>query len=90
MKDLGHEGFVLLGGQLDQVADKPAGAVVYQVRRHVINLFVWRATEPAPNAIATSSGFSVTTWAAEGLRFATVSDVDARDFTRFARLVSAQ
>ena len=91
VKDLAGEGFALLGGRLDQVADKPAAAVVYQVRKHVINLFIWRATDRVPDAIATSSlrGFSVTTWAAEGLRFAAVSDVDGRDLTRFAQLVSA-
>jgi anti-sigma factor RsiW len=91
VKELSSEGFVLVGGRLDQVADKPAAAVVYQVRKHVINLFVWRAGERAPDAIATSSvrGFSVATWAADGLRFAAVSDVDARDLTRFAQLVSA-
>ncbi len=107
VKDLAGDGYVLIGGRLDQVADKPAAAVVYQVRKHVINLFVWRATDKAPNspaadptansntdvtaAIATASvrGFSVTTWAAGGLRFAAVSDVDGRDLTRFAQLVSA-
>ncbi len=99
VKDLAGDGYGLIGGRLDQVADKPAAAVVYQVRKHVINLFVWRATDKAPNyptadattAIATASvrGFSVTTWAAGGLRFAAVSDVDGRDLTRFAQLVSA-
>jgi anti-sigma factor RsiW len=95
VKDLTGEGFALLGARLDQVSDKPAAAVVYQIRKHVINLFVWRATDRAQNdvtaAIATASvrGFSVTTWAVDGLRFAAVSDVDARDLTRFAKLVSA-
>ena len=91
VKDLKDEGFVLIGGRLDQVADKPAAAVVYQIRKHVINLFVWRAGERAPDTMATTNvrGFSVTTWAADGLRFAAVSDVDARDLTRFAQLVSA-
>ena len=90
VKDLAGEGFVLMGGRLDRVADKPAAAVVYQVRKHVINLFVWRAAERAPDAIATANvrGFSVTTWAADGMRFAAVSDVDARELTRFAQLVS--
>jgi anti-sigma factor RsiW len=94
VKDLKDEGFVLVGGRLDQVADKPAAAVVYQVRKHVINLFVWRAADRAQNdataAIATTNvrGFSVATWAADGMRFAAVSDVDPRDLTRFAQLVS--
>ena len=91
VKDLAAEGFVLIGGRLDQVADKPAAVVVYQVRKHVINLFVWRAADNAPDGITTASvrGFSVTTWAADGLRFAAVSDVDGRDLTRFAQWVSA-
>ena len=91
VKDLAGEGFVLVGGRLDQVADKPAAAVVYQVRKHVINLFVWRAGERAPDTLVTTNvrGFSVTTWAADGLRFAAVSDVDGRDLTRFAQLVAA-
>jgi anti-sigma factor RsiW len=89
VKDLSSDGFALIGGRLDQVADKPAAAVVYQVRKHVINLFIWRAADHTPDAMATTSvrGFSVTTWAAGGLRFAAVSDVDRRDLTRFAQLI---
>jgi anti-sigma factor RsiW len=89
VKDLTGEGFALLGARLDQVADKPAAAVVYRIREHVVNLFVWRATDRMPSAIVTSSvrGFSVATWAADGLRFAAVSDVEERELTRFAQLV---
>jgi len=91
VKDLSGDGFTLLGARLDHVADKPAAAVVYRIRKHVINLFVWRASERAPDALATSSvrGFSVATWAADGLRFAAVSDVEARDLARFAQRVSS-
>jgi anti-sigma factor RsiW len=91
VKDLAGEGFVLSGGRLDQVADKPAAAIVYQIRQHTINLFVWRSTDRTPDAITATSerGFSVVTWAADGLRFAAVSDVDGRDLTRFARLMAA-
>jgi anti-sigma factor RsiW len=91
VKELFHEGYTLLGGRLDQVADRQAAAVVYQVRKHLINLYVWRAIDLKPDAITTVSvrGYSVATWAAGGLRFAAVSDVDGRDLTRFARLVSA-
>lgn len=92
VKDLLGEGFVLKGGRLDQVAGKPAAAVVYHIRKHTINLFVWRATDRTPDAIATTSerGFSVVTWAADGLRFAAVSDVGGRDLTRFAQLMAAR
>ena len=95
IKDLAADGFVLIGGRLDQVADRQAAAVVYQIRKHVISLFVWRAADRAQNdvtaAITTANvrGFSVTTWSANGMRFAAVSDVDGRDLTRFAQLISA-
>ncbi len=92
VKDLAGEGYALLGARLDQVADKPAAAVVYQIRKHVINLFVWRAADHAPDAAMTTAsvrGFGVTTWAASGLRYAAVSDVETNDLKRFAQLVSA-
>lgn len=91
VRDLSGEGFVLLGGRLDHVGDRPAAAVVYQIRKHVINLFVWRAIDTTPEAIATVSlrGFSISTWAAGGLRFAAVSDVDGRDLARFAQRIAA-
>lgn len=95
IKDLAEDGFELIGGRLDQVADRQAAAVVYQIRKHVINLFVWRAGDRAQHdvteAIATTNvrRFSVTTWSANGMRFAAVSDVDGRDLTRFAQLISA-
>jgi anti-sigma factor RsiW len=90
VKDLAGEGYALLGARLDQVGDRPAAAVVYKIRNHVINLYVWRASGLVPDAIAAGSvrGFTVATWAAGGLRYAAVSDVDGRDLMRFAQLVN--
>lgn len=90
VKDLSAAGYTLLGARLDQVADRQAAAVVYQIRKHLINLYVWRASDRVPVAISSASvrGYSVATWAADGLRFAAVSDVDGRELTRFAHLAS--
>jgi anti-sigma factor RsiW len=91
VRDLAGEGFVLTGARLDHVGDRQAAAVVYRMRNHDINLFVWRSAADARReeiAMAAVRGFAVATWARDGLRYAAVSDLDARDLERFARLVS--
>jgi len=90
--DLSGEGFALVGARLDHVANRQAVAIVYRVRNHLVNLFVWRATSNKSEALAVSTvrGFGVATWAGGGLHFGAVSDVDTDDLERFARLVQAQ
>ncbi len=92
VRDLSSDGYTLLGGRLDHVAERQAVAIVYRVREHVISLFVWRATTPReePLALSSARGFSVASWSEAGLRFAAVSDADTREIERFARLVQAQ
>ena len=92
VRDLSAEGFALVGARLDHVGDHQAAAIVYRVRSHVVNLFVWRAGEggSAPLSVWSLRGFGVATWAGEGLRFGAVSDLDPRELERFARLVQAQ
>ena len=93
VRDLTAEGFALAGARLDHVGDRQAAAVVYRMRNHDINLFVWRAVageQQEEVALSAVRGFGVATWAQDGLRFAAVSDLDARDLERFARLVRQQ
>ena len=91
VKDLSAHEFVLLGGRVDHVGNAQAAAVVYRIRSHVINLFVWRS-DGADEAIAEarSRGFSVASWTEGGLRYAAISDVDPRDVRRFAELIRAR
>lgn len=92
VRDLSAEGYALVGARLDHVARRQAVAVVYRVRNHLVNLFVWRAAGNAPEALAVSTvrGFGVATWAGGGLRFGAASDIDTHELERFARLVQAQ
>lgn len=89
--DLASSGFDLLGARLDRVGDRQAAVVVYRIRNHPIDLFVWRATRDAvePVGLGVARGFSVATWTQQGLRFAAVSNVDAGDLERFARALSS-
>jgi anti-sigma factor RsiW len=92
VRDLSAEGYVLLGGRVDHVGGGQAAAIVYRVREHVINLFVWRAAAAEDEALSVvpARGFSLATWSDSGLRFAAISDTDAREIERFARLMQAR
>lgn len=89
--DLAQEGYKLLGARLDRIEERPAAVIVYQLRKHVISVFVWRAAATAPQALASSQarGFSVAAWSEGGLCYTAISDVESRDLVRFARLVLA-
>ena len=85
--DLSAQGFGLEGARLDQVDGQTAVALVYRLREHPVQLFVWRSAESrdAGVALVTVRGFSVATWSASGLHHAVVSDADAAEVARFAR-----
>jgi anti-sigma factor RsiW len=91
VRDLSTHGYTLLGARLDHVGDRQAVAVVYRMRNHVINLFVWRAADytAANLALQSARGFGMATWADGGLRYAAVSDIERGDLERFAQLAQA-
>lgn len=91
VRDLSGDGFELVGGRLDRVGDREAAAVVYRIRNHYVNLFMWRAPsgQADPMNVSQARGFELATWSASGVRYAAISDVNRTDLERFARLASA-
>ena len=49
--DFAAQGFKLVGGRLDRVADQPAAVVAYQHGLHEVDLFVWADRGSALNAL---------------------------------------
>jgi len=88
--DLVKDGYPLVGGRLDDLAERPVAALVYRRGRHLINLFLWPASEQAadtpPESGGTYRGYHVLHWSQSGMTCWAVSDVNEADLTDFARL----
>jgi anti-sigma factor RsiW len=89
VKDLTNQGFPLVGGRLDYLHNRPVAALVYQCRKHLINLFVWPSSpgdEAAPPT-ATRQGFHLIRWTQSGMTFWAISDLNERELQEFANLI---
>jgi anti-sigma factor RsiW len=81
--DLTAQGFALVGGRLDYLERRPVAALVYRHRQHLINLFVWPSTGDAQPRRLERQGFHVLRWAAGGMSYWAVSDLNADDLAQF-------
>jgi anti-sigma factor RsiW len=82
--DLTSAGFPLIGGRLDSIAGRPAAALVYQRREHVINVFVLRTAGRTTTADARSiRGFHERHWVQADLSLWAVSDLNDQELGDF-------
>ncbi len=89
--DPAAQGFPLVGGRLDVVEERPVAALVYQRRKHFINLFVWpsaRSGSEREKSLALR-GFNLIHWSKQGMDYWAVSDVSRGDLQEFAHLAGA-
>jgi anti-sigma factor RsiW len=89
VEDLASDGFPLLGGRLDYVEEREVAALIYKRHEHFINLFVWpNPTGSRPTqAIESRQGYDIMRWSRDGFLCWAVSDVNASDLAKFARLL---
>ena len=90
--DLSSEGFPLIGGRLDYLDNRPVAALIYQRRKHFINLFVWPAAPDAtrtPKTI-TRQGYQLVHWVDSDFNYWAVSDVNEKDLEAFKQQFGAQ
>lgn len=91
--DLANEGFPLLGGRLDYLENRSVAALVYQRRKHYINLFVWPKdgdTEKRGNNTITRQGYHLRHWSDTDFNYWAVSDVNATELATFEQLFEKQ
>lgn len=89
--DLTERGFSLIGGRLDYIGNRPAAALVYQHRQHLINLFVWQSTDNTDSANKTMirQGYNLIRWKKSGLDCWTVSDLNSAELQEFAQAIQS-
>jgi mycothiol system anti-sigma-R factor len=90
--DLATNGFPLVGGRLDYFDNRPVAALVYQRRKHFINLFIWLA-EPKSSQVKESlshQGYHLLHWTDPDFNYWAVSDVSADDLLEFKQLFEKQ
>jgi anti-sigma factor RsiW len=86
------DGFLLVGARLDYIAGKPAAAIVYRHRQHLINVFV----QPAPSGGEDSTeflnhrGYNSVSFESDGMSYRAISDLNQHDLSQLANLLKRE
>lgn len=90
VEDLSSKGFPLVGGRLEYLSGRAVAALVYERRRHFINLFIWpeHGAEPV-RASPPQRGYNLLHWRNSGMNYWAISEISADDLRQFADAVSS-
>jgi len=88
--DLSGQGFPLVGGRAEYIDGRSVAALVYERRKHFINLFVWPAEAGSQEVKGekTQRGYNIVRWRASGMNYWAVSEVAEEDLRKFAAAFS--
>jgi anti-sigma factor RsiW len=99
VEDLAEDGFPLVGGRLDYLRGRQVAALIYQRRKHFINVFVWpdasastasRAQASSAQTIAPRQGYNLMRWTRGSFQFWAISDVGSDDLKQFVGLLETR
>jgi anti-sigma factor RsiW len=89
VKDLTSQGFPLVGGRLEYV-DRPAAALVYRRRQHIINVLVWPSSDDSKRTSeppVSRQGFNLLHWTSSGMNYWAISDLNLGELRQFVQLL---
>ena len=90
VEDLSAAGFPLVGGRLEFISGRPVAALIYERRKHFINLFVWPGEKSeAITAKTPQRGYNILHWASGGMNYYAVSEINADDLQKFAEAINS-
>jgi anti-sigma factor RsiW len=89
VSDLSASGYPLIGGRLDYLRGRQVAALVYQHRKHLINVFAWPDEGAADSGTPprTQQGYHVIRETHGGMTYWIVSDLNPEELSAFARLL---
>ncbi|HET9401397.1 MAG TPA: anti-sigma factor [Candidatus Acidoferrales bacterium] len=85
------QGFPLVAGRLDYLDHRPVAALVYERRKHMINVFV----RPAPGendreeTLTAERGYNALAWTKSGIDYVAVSDLNVTELRQFTAMLRA-
>ena len=90
--DLSSQGFPLIGGRLDYLNNHSVAALVYQKRKHFVNLFIWPTTpeDSTAQTMVEREGYHLVHWSDGDFTYWAVSDVNPSDLQNFKQLFEQQ
>jgi anti-sigma factor RsiW len=75
----------LVGGRIDNLEGRSVAALVYRLREHIVDAFIWPTSDDdTPISTASLRGFNVSHWSRAGLRYCVVSDLPRSQLVSFA------
>ena len=86
VRDFAAQGFPLIGGRIDYVGGHPVAALVYQRRKHIINVFTWPSAAAGGGRELDRNGYHVVDWNVSGMTWWAVSDLNAGELRQFENL----
>jgi anti-sigma factor RsiW len=91
VEDLSGQGFPLVGGRVEYIDGRSVAALVYERRKHFINLFVWPAAagNQEVKGEKPQRGYNIVRWHAAGMNYWAVSEIAEDDLRKFAVAFSA-
>ena len=89
--DLGPSGYPLIGGRLDVLDHRDVAALIYQRRKHYINLFIWpSSTDALHGSFYNKDGYHALGWTKSGMNYLAVSELGEKELREFVGMIQDQ
>jgi len=83
--NLADDGFPLTGGRIDHLRGQATAVLVFEHRKHVLNLFIWPASRVEAESRLQRRGFNIVHWSDGSMQYWAVSDMDAGEIEHFGQ-----